>query len=241
MGCRLLDPTLNEGEQPEFFGAQIEECTGIGHGIIYPFLGTLAEASIITPHEERPGTENQGQGRRTLYTSANTEIGQAFNDTLELPEICPMRRFISRKAEDSNTERPPQSQGILAYGLRAEIGQKAEAFLLGLGLVQRPTSNRRRMLGCLGCHLLRASSSSGESEVCAAQINQCTKITNHSISYLLRVLAKAGLLVGPKEKITEHNGNLRPRNYYTLADTEAGQAFAQALEIPSGCSNWKTA
>lgn len=125
IGCRIL---TNEeaGAEPVVYATQIQKCTGIASGTVTPGMLRLEETGVLVSDLEQENAVTLGRPLRRLYSTAPTELGQAFKDTLRQPPGCPLRG----RRESSDPE-PDDIVGE-AVGIRRQK-MVAEEMALALG------------------------------------------------------------------------------------------------------------
>ncbi|HVA11342.1 MAG TPA: PadR family transcriptional regulator [Candidatus Dormibacteraeota bacterium] len=89
IGCRWLKAEAAGSEQ-QFYGYELMKCTGLPSGSLYPILNQLVEAGVMTAEREQADAVQAGRPLRTYYAPGATEIGEAFRQNLEVPEVCPL-------------------------------------------------------------------------------------------------------------------------------------------------------
>ncbi len=92
-GCRWLKAE-QQGQEPSFYGYELMKCTRIKGGTIYPILHRLANVGVIIAEQEDINAHIEGRPPRALYYPADSELGIAFYERLEIPEICPLETDV---------------------------------------------------------------------------------------------------------------------------------------------------
>lgn len=88
MACRWNATETADGK-PKTYGYEIKNCSGIKPGVLYPILSRLEEADLLTAeYESSSSYENARRPPRRYLLPADNELGDAFRQTLEMPEVC---------------------------------------------------------------------------------------------------------------------------------------------------------
>jgi hypothetical protein len=87
IGCRWLEAE-EAGEEPRVYGYQIMRCSQIKSGVIYPILRRLEESGALVRSEEDTNTALPGRPPKVNYIPSETEVGLAFRERLEKPQVC---------------------------------------------------------------------------------------------------------------------------------------------------------
>ena len=111
----------------------------------------------------------------------------------------------------------------------------AEDFLVEQGHIGRRTIQRRKVLGCVGCHLLQTAQDGGDAVVYGYAVAQCTGLGSPTVLRSLNELAQAGVMEREREAVNPTSENLPPRMLYRPADTALGEEFVGKLHIPAEC------
>lgn len=87
IGCRWIK-SAEQGEDAKFYGYEVVRCTRIKPGVAYVILNNLAESGVMVRERENISSSAAGRPPRIYYYPADSELGEAFWDKLEKPEVC---------------------------------------------------------------------------------------------------------------------------------------------------------
>lgn len=108
----------------------------------------------------------------------------------------------------------------------------AEVILAQAGAITRPSLQRREVLGCIACRLQRSE----QHWAYGLQIAQCTGLPSAYIYETLHILERAGVIQTTCESDDSlSDGRSQGRKNIQPAQTELGNRFADAIEVPDHC------
>jgi hypothetical protein len=87
IGCRWLK-AAEAGEDARVYGLEIVRCTGIKSGVAYPLLKALSETGVMIGEREDINLQYEGRPPRKYYYPTDSELGEAFWNSLEIPAVC---------------------------------------------------------------------------------------------------------------------------------------------------------
>lgn len=110
-----------------------------------------------------------------------------------------------------------------------------EEFLKANGLIKNSSSQRQKLLGCLGCRWNRAEASGNDPVAYGLQIIKCNGFQSGTIYPLLQKLEAANVIISAWENVGAKAPRRALRREYSPAESYLGQAFAASLTPPDYC------
>lgn len=90
IGCRWLK-AAESGEETRFHGQELVRCTLVKSGVVYPILNHLAAVGAVV-RESEDVSISLGRPARVYYYPADSKLGEAFWNELQVPDECPLEQ-----------------------------------------------------------------------------------------------------------------------------------------------------
>lgn len=92
IGCRWLK-AAEQGRDATFYGYELMKCTKLPSGSVYQSLNALADMGAMVAKRGEVNPDDEKKPPRQQYVPADTPLGEAFRNALQVPAECPLEKL----------------------------------------------------------------------------------------------------------------------------------------------------